>query len=681
MAPPGNETVAQNACGLSGRAHHCFATAVHLVHLPTNELLMYHGEQDQRVWRIGSDPSQIDWRPMLLPVTVPSGGDRVPDLFCSGHVQLADGSVFVASGNFTGRPSGGGLLQTFRFDPFADREDACTYGWQGAPDAAGIYRTACPSLTHDRWYPTLTMLGDGRVLISGGWSKVAAGSQPLSDGPVARTRLLELYDPSVGPCGTITPLDHPQARFPLDDFPIYPLMFLLPNGDVLYAGSEDVSREELRDGRVLATGPAPQDFRWRSKVFASGVSGGSGVMYAPGKVLKTGGPRIELGQAWPDAVADAEVLDLSAVGPSDAAYDQLAPGAFTPVAPMNRPRHFHTLTALPDGRVLATGGNRYGNGDPVGDRQESPNAACTFEGEPIGERPCDQGCPSLCTDYGGYYYAWSTGDDRCSMLPSDLRCSLIERVACNSDAECEAALPGATCEGGRCRRTCTVEGELCGMISPAASCTLGGELDPGTCPYANNACYATRTAEIWDPQSCTWTELGAQELPRMYHSTALLLPDGRVLSTGGGHRGFVADQPYTEFFEPAYAADPGAPRPDYGFGTDPGDMAAGPPRLAYGGTLRVYVTGDVPVERAALMRLGSVTHGFDMGQLRAPVEVTPVPGEPGAYDVHGPTGVPLAGGGPQAQAPPGYYMLFLLSDQGEPSHARYVWVGPEGGAP
>ncbi len=247
------------------------------------------------------------------------------------------------------------------------------------------------------------------------------------------------------------------------------------------------------------------------------------------------------------------------------------------------------------------------------------------------------------------------------------------------DAECQAALPGATCQNERCTRPCTTPGEPCGTLSPAASCALDGELDPGTCPYANNACYATRTAEIWDPASCTWTDLEPQQHPRMYHSTALLLPDGRVLSTGGGHRGAVADQPSVEYFAPAYAG-PGAPAPDYGFGTDPGDMAAGPPRLHYGGTLRVYVAGDVPVASAVLMGLGSVTHGFDMGQRRVPLAVSPVPGEPGAYDLQGPGGT-VGVGGPGALAPPGYYMLFLLSPAGQPSRARYVWVGPQGGAP
>jgi hypothetical protein len=56
-------------------------------------------------------------------------------------------------------------------------------------------------------------------------------------------------------------------------------------------------------------------------------------------------------------------------------------------------------------------------------------------------------------------------------------------------------------------------------------------------------------AELYDPVSETWTDLAAQDASRMYHSTALLLPDGRVLSAGQNH----GAQRFTgEVFAPPY---------------------------------------------------------------------------------------------------------------------------------
>ena len=53
-------------------------------------------------------------------------------------------------------------------------------------------------------------------------------------------------------------------------------------------------------------------------------------------------------------------------------------------------------------------------------------------------------------------------------------------------------------------------------------------------------------AELWDPATNRWTQLASQTVYRGYHSTALLLPDGRVLSAGGRH------ERTAEVFSPPY---------------------------------------------------------------------------------------------------------------------------------
>ena len=75
-------------------------------------------------------------------------------------------------------------------------------------------------------------------------------------------------------------------------------------------------------------------------------------------------------------------------------------------------------------------------------------------------------------------------------------------------------------------------------------------------------------AELWDPATGQWRTLAAMQVTRQYHSSALLLPDGRVLSSGGGICGTCDQVGYlaknAEIFSPPYlfqADGTLAPRP------------------------------------------------------------------------------------------------------------------------
>ncbi len=63
-------------------------------------------------------------------------------------------------------------------------------------------------------------------------------------------------------------------------------------------------------------------------------------------------------------------------------------------------------------------------------------------------------------------------------------------------------------------------------------------------------------AELWDPATGQWQTLASMQVTRQYHSTALLLPDGRVLSAGGGICGTCDQVGYlaknAEVFSPPY---------------------------------------------------------------------------------------------------------------------------------
>jgi len=66
--------------------------------------------------------------------------------------------------------------------------------------------------------------------------------------------------------------------------------------------------------------------------------------------------------------------------------------------------------------------------------------------------------------------------------------------------------------------------------------------------------YAVESAALWDPNTQTWTTMASEQIPRIYHSTALLLPDGRVLVAGGGRDWGKeqANETNAEIYSPPY---------------------------------------------------------------------------------------------------------------------------------
>jgi hypothetical protein len=179
---------------------------------------------------------------------------------------------------------------------------------------------------------------------------------------------------------------------------------------------------------------------------------------------------------------------------------------------------------------------------------------------------------------------------------------------------------------------------------------------------------AQKRIEIFDPSSGRFTFGNAQAEARTYHSSALLLPDARVMSAGddingptGPDSGVKTDT--AEIWAPPYlfnADGSPAPRPA---------ITSAPAAAAYGKPFAVGTAGDVT--RAVLVAPGADTHANDMSQ-RLVELATP-------QKVDG--GVNLIAPGSANLAPPGYYMLFLLNAQGVPSTARFIAIGTHGDPP
>ena len=168
----------------------------------------------------------------------------------------------------------------------------------------------------------------------------------------------------------------------------------------------------------------------------------------------------------------------------------------------------------------------------------------------------------------------------------------------------------------------------------------------------NDISKAVHAAELWSPAAGTWSTLAGNTVSRAYHSTALLLPDGRVLFAGSGAEKGAPDETNAELFSPPYLFK----------GTRP-TISAAPSLVNYGTTFSVTTAQAAAIAKVSLIRLGSVTHSYDMNQRFQWLSF--VPGT-GTLTVTAP--------GSRKQTPPGHYMLFILNATGVPSKARIIQV-------
>ena len=163
-----------------------------------------------------------------------------------------------------------------------------------------------------------------------------------------------------------------------------------------------------------------------------------------------------------------------------------------------------------------------------------------------------------------------------------------------------------------------------------------------------------------------WSTMAPHVGPRGYHSTAMLLPDGRVLIGGADLR--TVDY---QIFKPPYLVN-GDPRPEH-IGCDIPPVVGGmryqddPQARVYTAFWDENLPAGVTVERVVLMRPGSTTHHSDMDMRYVRLEVVQedeAPADDASIRFRGPVN--------SSHAPRGWYMLFLVTNQGVPGEA--VWV-------
>jgi hypothetical protein len=159
--------------------------------------------------------------------------------------------------------------------------------------------------------------------------------------------------------------------------------------------------------------------------------------------------------------------------------------------------------------------------------------------------------------------------------------------------------------------------------------------------------------EIFDPRNpaAGWELCASMSIPRGYHSAAILLADGSVLM-GGDRPGAWKSGETTahERYFPWYFV---LSRPV---------ISGAPPTIAYGANFDVQTPSPAAIAEVVLLRPGAVTHGWNQSQRHVECAITGTT-----------AGVVQAQAPPNGNvAPPGYYLLFVLTAGRVPSLGRWI---------
>lgn len=166
-------------------------------------------------------------------------------------------------------------------------------------------------------------------------------------------------------------------------------------------------------------------------------------------------------------------------------------------------------------------------------------------------------------------------------------------------------------------------------------------------------------SELWSPATGNWTTTATAVKPRLYHSISMLMPDGTVLTGGGGAPGPVANMNAEIYFPPYLYAKDGSGQP----AVRP-EITAAPATATWGQTIPVTMANKKVVSKVSLIRFGAVTHAFSNEQR---FESLAFSQSGKALSVNLPASA--------NNAPPGYYMLFALDKAGVPSIAKVIRLG------
>ena len=173
--------------------------------------------------------------------------------------------------------------------------------------------------------------------------------------------------------------------------------------------------------------------------------------------------------------------------------------------------------------------------------------------------------------------------------------------------------------------------------------------------------------ELFDPSTESWSIMAPLSSPRLYHSAAMLLPDGRVLVAGSSEPALTPgalSQPTFQFYKPKYLFKKSgntsvpAERPV---------IANAPEEVTHGQTFTItMLSGATAIRKLTWIRLPSLTHSWNPNQRFIPVE---------SFNVSG-NSISMTAPADGIAAQPGHYMIFALDVDGVPSVAKIIRIKP-----
>ena len=480
------------------------------------------------------------------------------------------------------------------------------------------------------------------------------------------------------------PLSVPGAQFaqwgPLIPTPIVPVAVAnLPNGNLVFWSAED------RFGFAIDTG-LTYTFLYdpvAGSITERVVSETAHDMFCPGTTN----------------LADGKILVNGGLSSGKTSLYDAASNAWTAAAQMNIPRAYQGNTLLYDGAVLTLGGSwAGGNSAKHGEVWTESGGWRQLPGVPID--PLLSNDPSR--DFGKDSHLWliPTGSGRVLHAGPGTEMHWISTkgdgkiVSAGRRADDEFSINGTTVmfDTGKILKVGgspgyeTVNANSNSYVLDATGGNVvtrrissmayrrayhnsvvlpnGQVVVLGGMTYAVNFSDANSVLipELFDPATETFTPLAPMAAPRNYHSVGILLPDGRVLSGGGGLCGAGC---------PANHANVQVLTPHYLFNADGSPatrpvITAAPEQAGYGSTMTV--TTDSPVSSFAIVRLSSNTHSVNNDQRR--LSLTFASTGANTYSVDVPTN--------PGWAVPGYYMLFAMNADGTPSVSKVVRISGDG---